>query len=69
MVDTRLQRRKDGKGWDWHGDGYGNMGVCMYVAGLGWGDGSFVWPCTAMQAWGDELDEYWSMGLTMGAGK
>ena len=27
------------------------MGACMDVAGLGWSDGSFVWPCMAMQAW------------------
>ena len=45
------------------------MGIHVDVAGLGWSDGSSVWPCTAMQAWGDELDEYWSMGLKMGAGK
>ena len=40
MVDTRLQRRKDGEGWDWRRDGYGKMGVCMDVTGLGWSDGT-----------------------------
>ena len=69
MVIRGHREKEGGERWDWHGDGYGKMGVCMDVAGLGWSDGSFVWPCTAMPAWGDELDEYWSMGVKMGVGK